>query len=59
MAAAVASARSAERDVTTTLMPRRASSPAIARPMPEEDPVTMATRPLSGWVPSSDMLQAA
>ena len=27
----------------------------MARPMPEEDPVTMATRPASGWVPSSGM----
>ena len=31
----------------------------MARPMPEEDPVTMATRPVSGWVPSSGMLRAA
>ena len=31
----------------------------MARPMPEEDPVTMATRSASGWVPSSGMLPAA
>src|SRR5919198_1861526 len=44
--AAVASARSCEREVTTTLIPRASSSAATARPMPEEDPVTIATRPL-------------
>jgi hypothetical protein len=27
--------------------------------MPEEDPVTMATRPVSGWVLPSGMLPAA
>ena len=59
IAAAVACARSAEREVTTTLMPRAASSVAMARPMPEEDPVTMATRPVSGWVLPSSMHPAA
>jgi hypothetical protein len=31
----------------------------MARPMPEEDPVTMATRLVSGWVLPSGMLPAA
>ena len=31
----------------------------MARPMPEEDPVTMATRAASGWVPSSGIAPAA
>src|SRR5512133_3334266 len=44
--AAVASARSCEREVTTTLIPRASSSAATARPMPEDDPVTIATRPV-------------
>ena len=59
ISAAVARARSCERDVTTTVMPRPASSAATARPMPEEDPVTIATRPASGRVPSSGIIRAA
>jgi len=31
----------------------------MARPMPEEDPVTIATRPASGMVPSSGIIGAA
>ena len=60
IAAAVARARSGEREVTTT---RHAAAgqlaPRSARPMPEEDPVTMATRPASGRVPSSGIISAA
>ena len=55
----VVTSRSADREVTTTLRPRVASSAAMARPMPEEDPVTMATRLVGGWVLPSGMLPAA
>src|SRR5437667_5540440 len=44
---AVRSALSAFSSATTTSAPRRASSSAVARPMPWPPPVTMATRPPS------------
>src|SRR5271170_2108256 len=46
MAEAVSAQASALRDEMTTLAPCSASRSAMARPMPREEPVTMATRPL-------------
>ena len=49
-AAASAESRSPERAERTTRAPQRASAWAVARPMPELAPVTMATFPASGWL---------
>src|SRR5580704_8725708 len=46
MAAAVSAQASALRDEMTTLAPCSASRSAMARPMPREEPVTIATRPV-------------
>src|ERR1700727_2962667 len=46
MAAAVSAQASALRDETMTVAPCSASRSAMARPMPREEPVTIATRPL-------------
>ena len=49
-AAASAESRSPERAERTTRAPQRARAWAVARPMPELAPVTMATCPESGWL---------
>ena len=46
MASAVSAQASALRDEMTTLAPCSASRSAMARPMPREEPVTIATRPV-------------
>ena len=46
MAAAVSAQASALRDEMTTVAPCSASRSAIALPMPRDEPVTIATRPV-------------
>ena len=55
ISAAAASHASSLREAMTTSAPACASTPAIARPMPRDPPVTTATLPVRSWSSAKDV----